>query len=81
MSDEKTRPVDVECYAGYRGEERPRRIDINGRRIEIIEIKDRWITPSHRHFSIIGDDASTYLIRYDTVRKEWELVLMEEVDE
>ena len=33
--------VDVECYAGYRGEETPRRFGLEEAKIESVEIVDR----------------------------------------
>jgi len=34
--------VKVDCYAGYRGEETPRRFEIGGRRVRVVEVIDRW---------------------------------------
>lgn len=34
--------VDVECYAGYPGEETPRWFQFGERQIEIAEVVDRW---------------------------------------
>jgi hypothetical protein len=46
--------VDVECYAGYRGEETPRRFGLAEGKIEIAEIVDRWLSPDHRYFQGAG---------------------------
>jgi len=66
--------IQVDCYAGYRNEETPRRIRIGQEKINVIEIKDRWISPDHRFFNVIGDDKSRYLIRHDSDTLRWELI-------
>ncbi len=69
--------VEVECYAGYRGEETPRAFHIGGRRIEICEVLDRWIAPDHRYFKVRGVDGALYILRHDAVSGEWELTFFE----
>lgn len=64
----------VECYAGYRGEEEPRRFYHGGNRIEVAEILDRWLDPHHRYFKVLGDDGREYLMRHDEASGEWEMV-------
>ncbi|MBT8367209.1 MAG: hypothetical protein KJP23_21155 [Deltaproteobacteria bacterium] len=66
--------IQVECYAGYRGEETPRYIRMATYTIEIKEVVDRWIAPDHRYFKIIGTDDATYIIRHETATWQWELV-------
>ena len=46
----------VECYAGYRDEETPRRFYLGKRCVEVTEILDRWLDPEHRYFKLRGDD-------------------------
>jgi hypothetical protein len=68
-----TRHIDVECYAGYRGEEEPRRFVHQGIRTEVAEILDRWLDPSHRYFKVRGEDGSVSMLRHDVASGEWEL--------
>ena len=44
----------VECYAGYRGEQEPRRFNWAGLAVEVVEIVDRWQGPDHRYFKLRG---------------------------
>lgn len=67
--------VKVECYAGHRGEEEPRRIRFDGRTVEVVEVMDRWLAPDHRYFRIAGDDGATYILRHDPVASSWEVTL------
>ena len=66
--------IQVECYAGYRGEETPRLIRMATYNIEVREVVDRWLSPDHRYFKILGSDDATYIIRHDTSDWQWELV-------
>jgi hypothetical protein len=67
----------VECYAGHRGEETPRAIHIGDRRVEVLEIIDRWLAPDHRYFKLRATDG-VYLIRHQTQADCWELTMLEQ---
>jgi hypothetical protein len=67
--------VRVECYAGHRGEETPRTLVIDGRRVEVVDVVDRWLAPEHRYFKLTGDDGDTYIVRHDPAADAWELTL------
>lgn len=69
--------IRVECYAGYRGQERPRRLFMGRRQVAVVEIVDRWLDPEHRYFKLRGDDGSLYIIRYDVRRDSWELTMFD----
>ena len=71
--------VYVECHAGYRAEETPRALRLGERRVEVVDVIDRWIGPDHRYFKLRGDDGAIYIVRYDRERDEWELTLYEQV--
>jgi hypothetical protein len=65
--------IRVECHAGYRGEEEPRAFTLDTRRLEVLEILDRWLSPGHRYFKVKADDGRTLLLRHDVASGEWEL--------
>lgn len=67
----------VECHAGYRGEETPRRLWLGDRKVEVAEVVDRWYGPDHRYFKLRGDDGAVYLVRHDEPADRWELTLFE----
>lgn len=69
--------IRVECYAGYRGEETPRRFYLGSRAIEVVEVLDRWYGPDHRYFKVKGDDGFRYILRQDTKADHWELTLFD----
>ncbi len=65
--------IEVECYAGYRGEATPRRIRLGDRYLEVTEIVDCWLAPDHRYFKLKTADDSIWIIRHDTMEAVWEL--------
>ncbi len=66
--------IKVDCYAGYRGEETPRRFRLGGRCHDVVEILDRWLAPDHRYFKFKTGDGSVWIIRHDTLQETWELI-------
>ena len=80
MSRKQIISVRVECYCGYRGEETPRRFRLGERKIEVKEILDRWLSPDHRYFKILGDDGAEYILRHDAIAGDWELTLFSQTD-
>ena len=75
VSSQKNTDLKVSCYAGYRGEEEPREFSIGERRVHVVELLDRWISPDHRYFKIIGSDGDTYILRHDVATNQWELTM------
>lgn len=63
----------VECHAGYRGEETPRRFYLGSRAVDVVEVLDRWLEPEHRYFKVRGADGDTYILRHDVAGERWEL--------
>ena len=74
---QKSLTLRVECHAGYRGEETPRRFHMGTRTIEVVEVIDRWLSPEHRYFKVLGNDEGIYILRYDTLSNRWELTLFD----
>ncbi len=65
--------IQVECYAGYRGEEEPRAFQLGERRFSVVEILDRWLDPAHRYFKVLVEDGRKFILRHDTASENWEL--------
>jgi hypothetical protein len=63
----------VECYAGYRDEETPRRFRLAVGWLEVVKVVDRWLDPAYRYFKVQADD-DIYVLRHDTESQHWELV-------
>ena len=74
---ERLLTIEVECYAGHRGEETPRAIHLGDRRIAVVEVLDQWLAPDHRYFKLRGDEGDIYLVRHDVASQVWELTMFE----
>jgi hypothetical protein len=66
--------INVQTYAGYKGDERPVSFLREGRTFLIMEIVDRWYDPDYNCFKVLADDGKTYLLRNDMNADSWELV-------
>lgn len=73
--DEHLLAVRVECYAGYMGEQTPRVVHFGEQRIEVAEVVDQWLAPTHRYFKLLGKDGHTYIVRHDVIAGNWELTM------
>lgn len=69
--------IRVECSPDHLGEDTPRQLQFDDRRIEVIDVVDRWLAPDHRYFKVKGGDDATYILRHDVASGAWELVLFE----
>ena len=69
--------VAVECYAGYRGEQTPRRFTLGERTFEIESVLDQWLAPDHRYFKVSTADGDVSILRHDVVSGRWDLTLFQ----
>jgi hypothetical protein len=65
--------VRVECHAGYRGDETPRRFHLQGKTIEVAAILGRWKEPGALFFRVRGSDGRAYVLRRDEQAGGWEI--------
>jgi len=75
MPEQPLLSIDVECYAGHRGEQTPRTLILGDRHIDVAEVLDAWLAPDHRYFKLRGEDGDTYLVRRDERSDTWELTM------
>ena len=66
--------IEVDCYAGHRGEETPRRFVVDGRESRIVNVVARWTSPGFRYFEVQTEDGRFCVLRHDTVRERWECI-------
>lgn len=67
--------IRVECYAGYKAEERPLRFFAGDRRYEVEKVVDQWYSPGARFVRVEADDGNLYILRREekTGAGEWTL--------
>jgi hypothetical protein len=63
--------IEVQCYAGYRADERPRSFILNERTHIIEHIIDRWRSPEFEFFKVAADDGKVYLLKHDMRQHAW----------
>lgn len=65
--------IRVECYAGFRGEQEPRAFYLGERRIDVLDIVDRWYDPHQRWFRCKTGDGYSYVLRHDEQSGDWDI--------
>jgi hypothetical protein len=63
----------VECYAGYKGDERPLKLQIDEHMVEITEIEDRWYSPGATFFRVLLANGERYVLRREDAQDTWTL--------
>ena len=53
----------VECYSGWKAEERPGRFEIDGQQHLAEEVLDRWHGTDATFFKVRSDDGNFYVLR------------------
>ena len=64
--------IRVECHAGYRGDETPRRFHLDGLTIEIAEVLRRWREPDAILFRIRSVSGRVYVLRRSEQTGLWD---------
>jgi hypothetical protein len=71
-------PIQVECYAGAKADETPRRFTWEEWTIEVHEVLDRWCQveskpewPRADYFKVRAADEREYLLKHDLEADEW----------
>ena len=62
----------MECYAGYKGDERPVRLQIGEQMVEIAE-EDRWYSPGATYFRVLLANGERYVLRREDAQDLWTL--------
>ena len=65
--------LQVQCYAGWKADERPVRFRLKGRDFIVEEALDQWYSPNGVFFKVRADDGNLYILRHDLPTDEWSL--------
>ena len=65
--------VHVECYAGYKSDERPTKLRIGDEMVEVAEIEDRWYSPGATYFRVRLANGERYVLRREDAQDVWTL--------
>ena len=72
--------VQVECYAGHKADETPRRFQWEEQRVEVEEVVDRWHQIESRpewlhadYFKVRGTDQCEYFLKHELEADAWHM--------
>ena len=71
-----TSRLQVECYAGYRADERPLRFRFAAapeKTLEVQEVLDQWYSVGYRSFRVRANDHNLYVLHHDEQEDIWTL--------
>ena len=68
-----TSGIKVDCYAGYRADQRPQRFHLGEKILEVVELEDQWYSPDAVYFRVRAADGNTYVLRHDEEDDAWTL--------
>lgn len=63
----------VETYSGYKADERPLRLHLGERTLEVVAVEDRWYSPGETYFRVLTDDGDRYVLRHIEAQNVWNL--------
>jgi hypothetical protein len=63
----------VECYSGYKADQRPVRFRLGIHTYEIRGVEDQWYSPAAIYYRVLADDGNTYVLRHDETADSWSL--------
>jgi hypothetical protein len=65
--------IKVECYSGYKANERPLRFTIGTNCLEVEAVEDQWHSPDVTYFRIKANDGKIYVLRHHEGQDQWTL--------
>jgi hypothetical protein len=65
--------IRVECYSGFKADERPLRLHLIDGVREVVAIEDRWYSPGATYFRVLVDDGDRYVLRHNDAQDVWSL--------
>jgi hypothetical protein len=63
----------VECYAGFKADERPLRLHLGDHTLEVAAVEDRWYSPGETFFRVRTTDGDRYVLRHTEAQDVWAL--------
>ena len=65
--------IKVECYAGYKADQRPLRFTLGGNVFTVENVEDQWYSPSAMYFRVRANGGNLYILRHDENEDSWTL--------
>jgi hypothetical protein len=68
------RKIAVVAFSGYKACERPLYLMVDGDRLKVSEVLDRWYGESDDFFKVLMDGGRAFLVKRNRIRDEWFLL-------
>ncbi|MGA2431363.1 MAG: hypothetical protein ABSH13_22895 [Candidatus Acidiferrum sp.] len=65
--------VRVECYCGYNADERPVRVFLGGKMVDVAAVEDIWYSPGVTYFRLLLGNGERYVLRRQDAQDVWSL--------
>jgi hypothetical protein len=65
----------VECYSGYRADERPLAFTVDDRKLKILKLLETWREPDRHYFRVQASDDAVYLLEHHDRDDLWRVEL------
>jgi len=65
--------ITVQCYAGYKADERPISFVLDGTKLMVEKVIEQWRGPEFEYFKVLADDGKGYLLAHDQHNGDWRL--------
>lgn len=63
----------VETYSGFKADERPLRLHLGQRTLEVAAVEDRWYSPGETYFRVLTEDGDRYVLCHTEAQDIWTL--------
>ena len=70
---EKINIIKVECYSGYKADERPVSFISEGNKLKVDRIIEQWRSPDADNFKVMANDGKRYLLVHDNIKDNWKI--------
>ena len=68
------REIKVVAYSGYKANERPLRLTIDDKEMEVEQIIRRWYGEDHDYFKCLANNGEVYVLKWHRIRDQWLLL-------
>ncbi len=65
--------IDVVTYSGYKANERPLSFKFKGKKLNVLEIINRWYGQEHDYFKIKASDNRIYILKWHRTLDFWSI--------
>jgi hypothetical protein len=65
--------VRVETHSGFKADERPLRLHLGERTLEVVAVEDRWYSPGETYFRVLTADGDRYVLCHLEAQDVWTL--------